>query len=67
MGVFFRVCAGGICLGTDGRDGTAAGISLVLANIGTVLAHNADSRQNFFPKNKNFVCIWGKMGYNKME
>ena len=23
--------------------------------------------KNFFKKNKNFICICGKMGYNKME
>ena len=44
-----------------------SGFSVFLAGAGVALEDNPNPRKKIFAICENFVCIWGKMGYNKME
>lgn len=53
-------------LGRDVRDVAAPPFSHDLAGAGSRHRADAAARQKNFSFCKNFVCIWGKMGYNKV-
>ena len=73
------VCRGpaaGVCVGTSGRGGgvgghrrtmAPTGIFRNLANTGDNVGAFLGTWEKIFAIYENFVCIWGKMGYNKVE
>ena len=62
-----RPFAGWICLGKHHGKAAAAALFPVLAKPWKNMEFSCISYKNFFEKSKNFVCICGKMGYNRME
>ena len=57
----------GISVGKDRRQGLTASMYVFWENSGRFLENNMDAPEKIFKKSENFVCICGKMGYNKME
>jgi len=56
-----------VCLGIDGGKALAAGFCRILENPGEDSGIFAAAFEKNFENRKKCVCIWGKMGYNKME
>ena len=54
-------------LGTHRREGSAPGFFRILGRPGKGRASRGPAFKKIFAFCKNFVCIWGKMGYNKVE
>jgi len=57
-------CGGG---GHDRRQAFQACICLVLAGCQQIHRPSAAPWKKIFAFFKNFICIWGKMGYNMVE
>ena len=66
-GIFSWPFAWGASLGTHRRKGTAAGFCRNMEGSGKGRAACGPSFKKIFAFCKNFVCICGKMGYNKVE
>jgi hypothetical protein len=54
-------------MGNHRRKGYAAAVCDFLENSGRFMANKSAAPEKIFEKSENFVCICGKMGYNKME
>ena len=59
--------ARGLGLGKNGRADAAKVFLPILGSNWADLEFSLYARKKIFTNYKNFVCIWGKMGYNKME
>ena len=55
------------CRRADSGTAIKSHISLLLAGTGVDLEAFSCPGKKIFAICENFVCIWGKMGYNKME
>ena len=65
--VFWRT-PGGLCtLGQNGRQASGGAFQGILEDYGRHFPSYIPADEKNFTFYKNFVCIWGKMGYNKME
>ena len=66
-GVHRRSCGRRIFVGMDSGMPAASGFWMVLEGILACRGYLFPAFQKIIPFFKNFVCIWGKMGYNKVE
>lgn len=66
-GVQSGAAGGADSLGGQRREAGAAGIFPVLEGNGQNLEAVFPSNEKFLENFKKSICIWGKMGYNKME
>jgi len=53
-------------MGTEYRKASPAGFFRILESKPQNLGYFMASFQKNFKNDKNFVCIWAKMGYNRM-
>ena len=67
VGVYSRAVCGDFCVGNAAGEMVASPVCRFLENCGKNVAASAASGEKFFEKSENFVCICGKMGYNKVE
>ena len=54
-------------MGVDRRAAAAAGVPRDLEGNWKIVGRAHLAREKNFAIRENFVCIWGKMGYNKVE
>jgi len=66
-GVFAWNADGWSSLGNNPGKGAAAVFFGILEEYGEIADRGAASFEKNFKNCKKYVCIWGKMGYNKME
>ena len=66
-GIYGRAVCRRDPLGEDSGKMAASAVLRILENCGENVGAFPASGEKNFEKSENFVCICGKMGYNKME